>query len=225
MKKIAFRVLSSLSMFSLCIASSTYAQDRFEKVEVLDHPRFSLNKRLVVDAEFTFLPLDAYYKPLLLDAALSFQFFDWFSWEIIRAGFPIYNHDTGLNSNFESIVKDEVNTRVDKDKQIYKFKNEDGRQLEDFKYRIGSAAFLNLLYSKSNWFNTAIVYHYWQAGIGGSYYDLGNISQQSIDFILRVRFFINNHFVLNLRAAHSMGFNSDAPRNITSLGLGAGFAF
>lgn len=224
MKAFVLRFLSLGTLVLFCNASNLFAQDRFEKVEVLDHPRYSLNKRLVLDAEFTFLPLDAYYKPLLLDGALSFQFFDWFSWEVIRAGFPIYNHDTGLNSTFEAIVDNEVNSRVAEEDEI-EFTNVGGQQLKDFKYRLGSTAFLNLLYSKSNWFNTGIVYHYWQAGIGGSYYDLGSVSQQSLDLVLRVRFFLNNHFMFNLRAAHSIGFKTDAPRNITSLGLGAGFAF
>src|SRR5690606_11506192 len=149
MKALVLRSLSLVTILISCGASNLSAQDRFEKVEVLDHPRYSLNKRLVLDAEFTFLPLDAYYKPLLLDGALSFQFFDWFSWEVIRAGFPIYNHDTGLNATFESIVDNEVNSRVDEEDEI-EFTNVGGQQLKDFKYRLGSTAFLNLLYSKSN---------------------------------------------------------------------------
>jgi hypothetical protein len=80
------------------------------------------------------------------------------------------------------------------------------------------------------------VYHYWQAGIGGSFWDFDSSTradntklkaqrQYAADLILRARFFVNENFMLNIRAAHSIGFNSKAPSNMIQLGLGGGFAF
>lgn len=203
------------------------AQDRFERVEVLDHPRFSLNKRVVLDADLTFLPVDAYYKPLITDVVLSYQFSNWFSWEVIRAGFPIHNFDSGLNGSFETIVNQEVNSAYNElgSDKTSNFQNVSGQDLKDFKYRLGSMMFVNLLYSKSNWFNRKTVYHYWQAGLGGSYYDFGDESQQTIDIALRARFFLTEHFMFNFRIAQSIGFNKKTVRQMTQLGTGFGFAF
>lgn len=203
------------------------AQDRFERVEVLDHPRFSLNKRVVLDADLTFLPVDAYYKPLITDVVLSYQFSNWVSWEVIRAGFPIHNFDSGLNGSFETIVNQEVNSAYNElgSDKTSNFQNVSGQDLKDFKYRLGSMMFLNLLYSKSNWFNRKTVYHYWQAGLGGSYYDFGDESQQTIDIALRARFFLTEHFIFNFRIAQSIGFNKKTVRQMTQLGTGFGFAF
>ncbi len=223
--------MKKISPFTLCLlvfSSPLIAQDRFERVEVLDHPRFSLNNRVVLDADLTFLPVDAYYKPLIADAVLSYQFSNWFSWEVVRAGFPIYNFDSGLNRSFESIVNEEVKKAYEaagQPEEPVNFENVSGQDLKNFKYRIGSMMFLNLLYSKSNWFNRKTVYHYWQAGLGGSFYDFGKKSQQSIDVAIRARFFLTEHLIFNIRIAQSIGLKSSTTRNMTQLGTGFGFAF
>jgi hypothetical protein len=92
-----------------------------------------------------------------------------------------------------------------------------------------------MLYSKSNFFNMGVVYYYWQLGGGFSFYDMGNKKdaagkehyqhQQGVDLAMRIRFFINNHFTVNVRGGHTIGFSSDVPNNITFLSLGVGFAY
>jgi|GEM_PF-5092717 len=210
-------VVVCIGLLEIFVPIQTNAQDEFEKVQVLDHPRYSLTHRFLVDAEFSFLPLDAYYKPIMLEVATSYQFSDWFSWEIARFGYAIYNYDTGLNNAIQAKIQQEAN-----DPSIRTVTSTD---LKNTKFKASSTAFLNLLYSKSNWFNQLVVYHYWQAGVGFSYYDLDQHKQLSMDLVLRARFFLNKHFMLNLRGGHSFGFSSKAPRNISFLGLGGGFAF
>jgi len=209
------RMFSALTVLLLSI-QDLCAQDEFEEVRVLDHPRYSLTKRIALDAELSFLPLDAYYKPLMIDVAASYQLTDWFAWEVARLSWSLTNYDTGLNSSINARIEDfteePVDTKID-------------QSFEKLKYKISSTAFFNLLYSKSNFFNQAIVYHYWQAGLGFGFYDLDFEKQQSLDVVLRARFFINRNFMLNLRGGHSFGFNSKAPKNISFLSLGGGFAF
>lgn len=213
MKSILLKL--GLSFFALSIFSTQIqAQDEFEYVEVLDHPRYTLNDRLSFDAGFSFLPLDAYHKPMMFELAASYQFSDWIAIEIARFGYTIFNHDTGLNASVAQQI-DPNNPNLE---------NVSGQELEDLRFRAGSAAFLNLLYSKSNWFNTSIVYHYWQAGLGFSYWDMDKTSQTTADLLIRVRFFINNNFMFNFRVGHSIGFKSSAPKNISLIGLGGGFA-
>jgi len=215
-------LILSISVMSVIALNQLQAQDEFEKVEVLDHPRYSLTQRFNVDSELTFLPLDAYYKPLLVDLAASYQFNDFFSWEVIRGGLPIYKHNTKLNSQIESAVQKQTGDTgiviVDDDR------------MKKLQYRVSSTGFLNLLYSKSNFFNKGVVYHYWQAGFGASYWDFKKGSkkaqkQYGVDLVLRARFFLSEQFMVNLRLAQTVGFNSKAPKNIISLGTGAGFAF
>jgi hypothetical protein len=45
----------------------------------------------------------------MLDLAASYQFNDYLSWEMIRFGLPIYNHDTNLNDQIEAVVQDRTN--------------------------------------------------------------------------------------------------------------------
>lgn len=210
-----FKVLTLLMM--LAASSQTFAQDEFEKVEVLDHPRYTLNRRVVLDAEFSYLPLDAYFKPVLIDIAASYQFADFLTWEVVRAGFPIYKHDTGLNSQIENVVRDRTNDPT--------LELVTSKEMKDLRYKLGSTLFANLLYSKSNFFNRGVVYHYWQAGVGPSFWDFKSEKQYGADFVLRARFFLNENFMLNLRAVHTVGFSSKAPSNIIQLGIGGGFAF
>lgn len=212
-------LLCSISIKPLTLT----AQDRFEEVEVLEHPRFSLRERFVVDAELSFLPMDAHYKPILLDIAASYQIFDWLTLEPVRLGLSLHNHDTGLTGAFETTVQNELLDQGVENPDNFVLKS--GQDLKNLRYRLGSAGLLNMLYSKSNLFNLSVVYHYWQTGLGFSYYNMDKADQISLDLIMRVRFFINNNWILNLRGSHSFGFSQDAPQNISSLGFGGGYAF
>lgn len=232
MKNLVFVFTFSIALgFFGSKPSDVFGQDEFERVQVLDNPRYSLNQRVHLDFELTYLPLDAYYKPVVADLALHYQFGDFLSWEVARFGYSITNYDTGLNATIASAA----NTQID---EIYRTQANDvpasqrlsvgaitNNDLKDFKFRAGSALFANLLYSKSNFFNRAVVYHYWQAGLGASYWDFDREKQYGIDFIIRARFFLTEHLMTNIRIAHFFGFNSDAPQNIMSLGLGGGYAF
>lgn len=212
MKRLAILTLG------VCLISvnGLQAQDEFERVEVLDNPRFSLTNRFNVDAEFNYYPLNAFYKPLMLSLAGSYQFNDFWSWEVVRGELSIHNYDTGLNDTITADLRSRTgdNTLV----------SNSGGEFRDTKYKVSSSVFFNLLYSKSNFFNQAIVYHYWQIGSGIGFYDLGPEDQYSLDLTLRARFFINEHWLLNLRGGHSIGFNSDAPQSIVYLTVGGGFA-
>ena len=195
----------------LGMISSAYAQSEFEEIEVLDRPRFTLTDKFTFDLDVTFLPLDAYYKPILLEGSISYQFTDWVAFEPIRFGYSVYNHDTGFTDSLKAIAP--AGTRIEDQK------------LKETKYKVGSSVFLNMLYSKSNWFNKLIAYHYWQIGAGFSYYELETEHQTALDLMMRVRFFLTESTTFNLRAGHSIGFSDKAPQNITFIGLGVGLAY
>lgn len=207
--------LSVLTGAALFVSMNAYAQDEFEEVKVLDHPKYSLTGRFSVDADIVYLPLDAYYKPILGEIAVSFQPVDWFSWEVGRFGYSLTNYDTG----FYTIINNRLaGTGKEFDPNDPTLIN------KDLRFHASSTGYFNLLYSKSNFFNQAIVYHYWQLGTGVSYYDFKQKSQTALDIVLRARFFFHKHFMVQIRGGHSIGFNEDTPGNITFLGLGVGFA-
>jgi hypothetical protein len=208
------QLILSIAVMSFCLVSPANAQDEFEQVKVLDHPRFSLTDRFNVDLDFTFLPLDAYYKPLLIEGAISYQPVDWFSWEIGRFGYSLTNINSGLESTINALA---TPRRV----------NDEDLKLKELQYHAASIGYINLLYSKSNFFNQSIVYYYWQLGSGVSYYRMKHGDQLGLDVAMRVRFFINNHISINLHGGDTVGFKdkSSGPKNIMFLGLGAGFAF
>ncbi len=213
MRKIYLSII--LVWSSLGSWNSTMAQDEFEQVQVLDRPRYSLTRRADFVLDGSFLPLDGYYKPLMIEAGFNFQPFDWLSWEVGRFGWSFYNHNTGLGDSINNLLKSEGST-----------KTVSGLELKDTRFHASSTAFFNLLYSKSNFFNTRVVYYYWQIGSGVSYYDFQHgKTQTGLDLAMRIRFFINENYTFNVRGGHTLGFSSDVPNNITFLSLGVGFAF
>ncbi|TVQ77928.1 MAG: hypothetical protein EA369_08115 [Bradymonadales bacterium] len=218
------KILHSLVMtLFVCAAfplSNSFAQDEFEFVQVLDEPRYSLTKRFHFDLEISSLPLDAYYKPLMIELGASYQLSDSFSWEMARFSYPLFVHDTGLNRSVENLVNP-LQEELDKT-ELYR--GTTSKELKDIRYKVSSTLFLNLLYSKSNWFNQQIVYHFWQVGAGPFYSDMKHEKQYGVDLAARVRFFIDNRWMLNLRGGMGFGFNSKAPRQILFFSVGGGFA-
>jgi len=204
----------ALLILALGLSTKVYAQDEFERVQVLDHPRYTLMDKIVLDLDLDFLPLDGYVKPIFVEAAVSYQWEDWFSIEPVRIGYALYNHDTGLKKSIEASLQ----------QQAPGFALEES-VLKKMRFMAGSNVYLNLLYSKSNFFNQAVAYHYWQVGGGIIYYDMTRKKQVGVDLSMRVRFFISEKMTFNLRGGQSIGFNSDAPSNITHIGLGLGYAF
>ncbi len=215
--KTIFLMVSILSVpiFSTHAEEPQKPADEFEKTEVLDKPRYSLTNRFAFDLGLNFMPLDAFYKPILLEGAVSYQFSDWISWEIVRAGYSLHNVNTGLTGAVERQMTVAAGTPQTLSTN---------QELKKMRYRVGSMVYFNLLYSKSNWFNKSIVYHYWQVGGGPMFYDMKKHHQMGAELALRVRFFINNTWLLDLRGGHTIGFRK-GPKQITSLGAGAGFAF
>jgi len=208
-------VVCGLFLVGSTIGNELRAQDEFEAVEVLDSPRYSLTGKFTFDLDLTFLPLDGYVKPTMAEVAVSYQLNDFLAFEPLRVGYAFYNHDTGLKKS------------VDRAASVVAGRNvETGESpLKDMRYHLGTAVFANLLYSKSNLFNTGIVYYYWQVGSGISYYDMDEKKQIGLDLQMRVRFFLNDRTTLNIRGGHTIGFKSDAPDNLTFLGVGVGLAF
>ncbi len=210
------QIYSLQAILVACLTiNNLWAQDQFEEVEVLDHPRFSLTDKIVLDVDLNFLPLDGYVKPIMVDVAVQYQISDFIALEPVRFGYSLYNHDTGLKKSIENVVSAETGQSVTLDEPA----------LKDMKYHVGSAAYLNLLYSKSNFFNRSISYHYWQVGAGIDYYNMDAKDQIGLTLATRVRFFLNDSVTFNIRGGHTIGFKSDAPDNITFLGMGVGFAF
>lgn len=203
------------SLVAIATESRVFAQDEFETVEVLDRPRYSLTDKIVLDVDLTFLPLDGYVKPIFAEVAASYQLNDFFTIEPVRFGYAFYNHDTGLKKSVERAASASTGKSVSIEESA----------LANMRYHLASSAYVNLLYSKSNLFNTGVVYHYWQLGGGVSYYDMDKKNQIGLDLEMRVRFFLNDRTTFNIRGGHTIGFKTDAPDNMTFLGLGVGFAF
>lgn len=211
----------------LCMTAFPYqlsAQDEFEFVQVLDDPRYSLTNRFSFDFEIASLPLDAYFKPLMAEASVSYQFSDRFSWEALRLGYPLYVHDTGLNKTFDNQVQQAVREILDDPDLALDAEGDTSKELRDLRYTASSTLYLNLLYSKSNWFNQKVVYHFWQVGAGPFFADMKHEKQYGVNLSARVRFFLTQHWMLNLRGGMGFGLNSKAPDQILFFSLGGGFA-
>jgi hypothetical protein len=188
----------------------TVYADEFDKVKVLEDRAYSRNKRFSLDVGVNNLPLDAYYKPVIVEAAGSYQFNDQLIWEFARAGYSIVNFNTGL----EKDIRDRTSYLYDPPPVMKKAR-----------LVAGSTMYWNFLYGKSNFFNHRILYHQWQVGGGISYYDLTRKSQIAASLALKVNFFINNRYSIYLKGGHDIGLLSGAPRNISHLGIGSGYAF
>jgi len=185
---------------------SLSAQDKYQDVKVVEDRHFSLTKRFFLDLDFSALPLDAYFKPLVVEGAIGYQFHDLWGWEVIRAGYSLSNFDTGLAKDIERDV--DAKPRLP--------------SIENFRFKLASIPYVNLFYSKSNLLNLKVMYHQWQIGAGPSYYDMDGKNQFALDFVGRGRLLITEHVMLNLHVGYSLGFKSDASQHIMFLGVGAG---
>lgn len=203
MKRIAFG-------FIFFVTQNLQAQDPYDRVEVLEERRYSLAGRFHFDLGLDALPLDAYAKPIAVEAAAAYSFNDLWTWEIARGGYSLIETDSGLESD---IFKQTGASLPEKP------------LMKSLRFFAGSMVYANLLYSKSNFFNQAIIYHQWSLGAGPIYYDLDRETQIGAEVAAKVRFFMGDHLSSYLRASYSYGFKSNAAKNIMHLGAGLGFAF
>lgn len=210
-------IIRSLFLVLATLPVALTAQD---DVRVLEHPRYSLLDRVTLELSFTSMPLDAFYKPILVEVGASYQFHELFSWDIVRFGYSLGNLDTGLKKSIEN----EANQTLKSQGVTKNVRLEDGA-LKNMRFRVSSHGYANVLYSKSNLFNRTIVYHQWQIGTGFSYYDMDKKNQIALDLEARVRFFIDNKWLVNIHGGHSLGFKSGAPSNIMTIGAGLSYAF
>lgn len=213
MKKF-FRIIAILGFFPLSLLAQE-GDFQADPVRVLENPKYSLKEKFHIDLNLMNLPLDAYYKPLTAELAGSYQFNDFLTWEALRIGINMASIGTGLKSDIESQLPQGQN----------KLTIEGSEDMKNLRYYMGSTAYLNLLYSKSNFFNRKIIYHQWQVGAGPTFVDMDEEKQFGLEFSVRVRFFIDDRFNANIRLGHSIGLTNDHQRNISFIGLGGGIAF
>ena len=205
------KIIYSLLVFvAVSLSSLQAAEDIFEKARVLDHPRYPVSEKWTASAGFSWLPLDPYFKPILLEAAVSYHFSDFYGWEIARAGFSIWNFDTGLEDSIEI----QSNTTI-----------QSGLYFNDAQFKVGTSGLVHLLYSKSNFLNRSIVYHYWTLGLGPSLVYCKNKNFLGLEASALVNFFLASQATLQLRGAYMLGFSGTQGINIVSLGAGGGWVF
>jgi hypothetical protein len=191
--------------------SGASAQD---KVKVVESYRYSFQDRIALDVGFSSLPLDAFRKPLQFDLGISTQLSELFTWDLLNVGVTVFNFDTGLKSKIEDDASNSSS-----------MVSVDEGSIRDLSLRFSTRGYLNLLYSKSNWFNRGIVYHLWQVGSGVSYFHMGDSKQVAIDLNIRGRFFLNDDVTFNVTAGHSLGVLNGASRGIMNVGMGFSYAF
>lgn len=207
----------TLSILLFLPAMKLLAQDHGGTVGVIDEHRYSLTGRFTLDLQLAMLPLDAFFKPLTVDAGLSYQLSDHFSWEFARFGYSFANQDSGLIGFIENNLED------------HEFEGDPITR--HTRYYASSQLYFNLLRGKSNLFNRAIIYHTLQVGGGPIYFNYKDDYQVGANASLKARFFISKMFSLISRAEHSYGFREDnstnryIPKNNTILGVGLGISF
>lgn len=195
-----------------------------ESARVVESYRYSFENRFVMDIGLSALPLDAFRKPVQVDLGLSYQFTEFFTWDILNAGYTFFNADTGLKGKIEREASNNASQVT---------VNEGS--LKDLSLRLSSRGYLNLLYSKSNWFNRGIVYHLWQVGAGISHFSIEDGKLISFkeriitaDLNLRGRFFINDQMTFNVTAGYSARLpklSTGGPMGIMNVGLGLSYGF
>lgn len=208
------RVMSTAWLATALLILSFEVASAQDKVKVVESYRYSFQDRISLDVGISSLPLDAFRKPIQFDLGVSAQFSEFFTWDVLNVGVTLHNFDTGLKGKIENDASNTSSTV-----------SVDEGSIKDLTLRFSTRGYLNLLYSKSNWFNRGIVYHLWQVGSGVSYFHMGNSKQVGIDLNIRGRFFIDDNVTFNVTAGHSIGLLNDAARGIMNVGLGFSYAF
>lgn len=202
--------LKLISVLFLTITTRIAHADEYDQVKVLEDPLFSRTHRFSMDLGFSNMPLDAYYKPIFLEASGNYQFNDLFSWDFLRAGYALYRYGTGLESDIQNQTG-------------YTFSRPP--IFKKARFYVASDASLNLFYGKLNMLNESIIYTQIALEAGPMYMDFSRKKQLGVNAGLKLQFFVNDQWSVNVKANHTIGFLSGAPSNILILNAGVGFAF
>lgn len=186
------------------------SDDVFERAQVLDNPRYPLQKRFMGDLGISWLPQDSFYKPIFVEATGTYSWSDFWGVEA-RAGYILTANGTGLQAQLEK----ETGQKVETEGVLYK----------DAQMKLGASALMHFFYSKSNFFNRAIVYHFWSLGLGPAFLKTEKKSQFGAEASLLVRVVLWERSMLNLRFAYMRGFQSGLAKDVISVGMGAGWLF
>jgi hypothetical protein len=205
------KVFILLSLAQIVFLGATTFADEYDKVKVLEDRQFNVDKKYSFHLGIEHLPMDAYYKPLVLDIGGSYRINDHFIWEVAHFGWSLSNLNTGLQKDIET--------------QTNGYRYDPPPVMKKFRFDTGSKIYWDFLYGKSNFTNRKVIYHQWLLGGGFNYFYMTRKSQIAAEVSLKVNFFVSEHYSIFIRGAHNIGFLKGAPKNITVLGLGAGFSF
>lgn len=167
-------------------------------VKVVQRRQYQLKHELAVTAGF--LPLDAFYKGLTVNASYTYHFFDFLAWRVGRFAWS-GNFSTGLRRQLE---------------------REFGVQTTEFqevKWFLGSDVVVSPFYGKVALFNALVVHLQLYLLLGGDAVSLNGNVKGGLNLGGGIRFFLSQYFSLKVEAQNHFVFGN-APQSVVDLQLG-----
>jgi outer membrane beta-barrel protein len=208
-------VKKTLLLIALCVPALSWAQS-----EELENPGTiaAVQERLYrMDHELTLsvgvLPLDAFYKGLMVQAGYAYHFNDTFAWQIVRAAYS-YNINTGLTNQLER----------DFGVQPTAF--------QEVQYFAGSDLVWSPLYGKGSWLNRTVTRFELFGVLGGTIFNMtngltgsGSSFRPAINVGLGFRIFSGQHVSYRLDLTDNVVISSSGITNVPTLQLSLALNF
>jgi len=171
----------------------------------------------------SFLPYDALYQPLLLEASLQWEFKKDWLWEIGRFGWAITKLSSGLKDQVQNDLQRELAGVPGIDpKGIKVF---EGNEMKKLRFVAGGSMGYRLLDGELTAFRKKKIHHEWIFNLGGTYFNMRNKHQVGPTLGAQVRFKFNDHFNAQIRADQTIGVMMKRQNSIGIFGIGLGYRF
>lgn len=153
-------ILKAISVFIFVSSTSHAKVDPFDLPQVVAVENKKFNPLKDVTAFAGVLPLDAFYKSVILGVSYTQAYNSFLSWEVINAGYA-FNQDTNLKNDL-----------------VDNFKVKPQGILDSAQYMLTSHLVYTPIYSKNLLFNQDVIYGEWSlvAGGGALGYESGDIA-------------------------------------------------
>jgi outer membrane beta-barrel protein len=159
------------------------------------------------------LPIDAFYKGLMVQAGYTYHFSDYFAWQIIRAAYS-FNFGTGLQSQLER----------DFGVQPTAF--------QEVQYFGGSDLVWTPLYGKGSWLNRTVTRFELFGMLGATVFNMtngltgsGSSFRPAVNVGLGFRIYSGQHISYRLDLTDNVTFTSNGVTNIPTLQLSLALNF
>lgn len=171
----------------------------------------------------SFLPYDALYKPMVLEASFSYQLAPRWNFEFLKFGWAFWKYSTGLRGRVYNDLQRELTGAPNVD--VNSLQVLQGDEMKKLLMFSGSSVYFKAFEGEMRMSATKKFKHDWHFGVGGTYFYMRSVHQAGVDLGTRINFHMNERAHIQVRANQIVGVTSDRQNSIGIFGLAMGYRF